>query len=179
MLSCARDPGVIRGEPALAPVQGSRTLCIVKNIERTSTIDVPASVAFAYVDDASKVPDWMFGITRFEPMTDQTHGVGATFASAMAVGPKTFESTMKCTSWEQDRSIVMESIAGTVCSTSWQFTALSDTTTRVDITFGYDLGGGLAGRALTKLVEPAVAVAVSSTENDLRGQVMAHHAAQG
>ncbi|WP_043451418.1 SRPBCC family protein [Jongsikchunia kroppenstedtii] len=148
----------------------------MKNIERSSTIEVPVSAAFEYVDEAANVPKWMYGVSTFEPLTEQTHGLGATFKSAMVVGPKTFPSVMKCTAWEQNKLIVMESIEGTICVTRWKFTELGPTSTRVDMEFGYDLGGGLAGKALNKVVEPVVGVAVSSTENKLRELVEAAHA---
>lgn len=134
------------------------------------------AVAFEYVDEAANVPKWMYGISTFEPLTEQKHGLGATFKSEMVVGPKTFASVMKCTAWEQDKLIVMESIEGTTCVTRWKFTELSPASTRVDMEFGYDLGGGLAGKALNKMVEPVVGVAVSTTEGKLRELVLAAHA---
>ncbi len=146
-------------------------------IRKTVVVDAPAAVAFAYMDDHRNVPTWMYGISAFTPITEQTSGVGATFESKMAVGPKTFRSVMKVTEWERDRVLTMDSIEGTKCTTSSRFVAGDDGSTTLELDFFYDLGGGLAGRALNKIVEPFVGIAVGFTESALRKEIAAAHRA--
>ena len=41
------------------------------DIKQSATVSVPAAVAFDYVDNYRHVPDWMFGISKFEPVGDR------------------------------------------------------------------------------------------------------------
>ncbi|WP_132991768.1 SRPBCC family protein [Gordonia zhaorongruii] len=142
------------------------------SIHREAETAVPREKVFAYVNDHTTVPKWMFGITSFEPTTDQVEGVGATFESVMRVGPKTFTSTMKVTEWVRDEVIAMTSIAGTDVQTAWRFADGSDPgSTRLTVDFDYQLPGGLAGRALSAIVEPVVGQAIRHTEQSLLAQV--------
>ncbi|AQA25829.1 hypothetical protein BTZ20_1368 [Rhodococcus sp. MTM3W5.2] len=45
-------------------------------IHITAVAKVPVHAGFAYVDDYRNVPAWMFGVTRFEPVGEQTQGLG-------------------------------------------------------------------------------------------------------
>ncbi|PTR24997.1 polyketide cyclase/dehydrase/lipid transport protein [Rhodococcus sp. OK519] len=134
---------------------------------------VPVDLAFAHIDDYRNVPDWMFGISRFDPIGSLDHGLGATYDATMQLGPKALKSTVEITEWEHDRLITLSSVAGFGNRSSWQFTPVDDDRTELSVDFGYELPGGLAGRALGKLIEPFVATAIKQTEANLRGQIEA------
>ena len=52
---------------------------------------------FAYVSDTGQVPDSMFGLNKFDPLTEQTlPGVGSTFDASVKLGPKTLHTKIKC-----------------------------------------------------------------------------------
>lgn len=140
-------------------------------VRHTVTTDTPRDDVFAYVDDYRNVPQWMFGVTRFEPVTDQTSGLGATYDATMKIGPKNLKSTLRVTEWEAGRVVVLTSIAGFDVQTGWRFADADDGTTTVDVNFDYQLPGGLAGRALGALIEPVVGGAVRQTETALRAAV--------
>lgn len=144
-------------------------------VKKSIVVDAPAAVAFAYMDDHRNVPTWMYGVSAFVSRTEQTSGVGAIFESKMTVGPKTFRSVMKVTEWERDKVLTMDSIEGTKCTTTSRFIAHGDGSTTLELDFFYDLGGGLAGRALNKIVEPFVGIAVGFTESALRKEITAAH----
>ena len=50
-------------------------------VSHTATIDVPRQTVFEYVNTYANVPHYMFGITRFDPVTEHTSGLGATSVS--------------------------------------------------------------------------------------------------
>ncbi|WP_137723006.1 SRPBCC family protein [Prescottella subtropica] len=135
---------------------------------------VPVELAFAHIDDYRNVPDWMFGITRFDPIGEQVQGLGARYAAAMQIGPKTFTSTVEVTEWEQDRIITLSSVDGFGNRSSWMFAPVGDDRTELSVDFGYELPGGVAGRLLGKLIEPFVVTAIKQTEANLRKQIEAH-----
>ncbi|MDH6280101.1 SRPBCC family protein [Prescottella agglutinans] len=132
---------------------------------------VPVDLAFAHIDDYRNVPDWMFGITRFDPIGNLDQGLGAQYDAAMQIGLKTMKSTVEITEWEQDRIITLSSVAGFGNRSSWMFAPVGDDRTELSVDFGYELPGGLAGRALGKLIEPFVVTAIRQTEANLRKQI--------
>ena len=137
------------------------------HVRHSAVAAVPLDIAFAYVDDHRTVPEWMFGVSRFEPVGAQVSGLGAVFDAAMQIGPKSLDTRLEVVEWERDRIIVLNSVAGFRTSSSWTFTDLGDSS-RLDVDFGYELPGGLAGRALGMLIEPVVGTAVRQTEHALR-----------
>ncbi|ALG86908.1 SRPBCC family protein [Gordonia phthalatica] len=139
-------------------------------VRQTVTTGAPREHVFAYVDDYRNVPDWMFGVTKFTPITEQTSGLGATYDAIMKIGPKNLKSTLKVTEWVENEVVVLSSIDGFDVETGWRFSSDGDQTL-VDVNFDYNLPGGLAGRALGALIEPVVGQAVKQTEQALRAAV--------
>lgn len=131
----------------------------------------PRAQVFAYVDDYRNVPEWMFGVTEFTAVTEQTSGLGATYEACMKIGPKNLKSTLRVTEWVENEVLVLTSIAGFDVQTGWRFADGDDGATVVDVNFDYTLPGGLAGRALGAIIEPVVGQAVRQTEAALRSAV--------
>ncbi|MFM1722970.1 MULTISPECIES: SRPBCC family protein [Rhodococcus] len=134
---------------------------------------VPVGLAFAHIDDYRNVPDWMFGISRFDPIGTLDQGLGATYDATMQLGPKALKSTVEITEWEQDRLITLSSVAGFGNRSRWMFAPVGDNRTELSVDFGYELPGGLAGKAMGKLIEPFVVTAIKQTEANLRKQIEA------
>ncbi|MBF0660168.1 MULTISPECIES: SRPBCC family protein [unclassified Rhodococcus (in: high G+C Gram-positive bacteria)] len=141
------------------------------HLRHSATAEIPADVAFAYVDDHRTVPEWMFGMTRFQPVGTQVSGLGTVYDATMRVGPKTLDSRVEVVEWEFGRSLALESVAGMRSASTWRFIEIGDERTRLDVDFAYQLPGGLAGMALGKLIEPIVGTAVRHTEQALRSQL--------
>ncbi|AZG45303.1 SRPBCC family protein [Gordonia insulae] len=139
-------------------------------IRHQSVVDVPRDRVFAYVNDYQNVPNFMYGVTRFDPTSETTEGVGSTFAVAMNAGPKTLKSTVQTVEWVENEVIRLESIEGFSANTTWRF-ADADGGTEVAVEFGYTLPGGLAGRALGSILEPFMGQAIKQTEANLSQQV--------
>lgn len=140
-------------------------------IEHSAVADTERSRAFAYVDDYRTVPTWMFGIRSFDPVGDVTHGLGATYAAAMQIGPKTLRSTLEVTEWVENETLTLSSVDGFATTSTWSFTDAPDGGTRLDVRFAYTFPGGLAGRAVGAIVEPVVGQAIRYTESTLRREL--------
>ncbi len=69
-----------------------RTGRIVGVVRHRAKIDRPRERVFDYIDGYQNVPEYLLGVTRFEPTTEKTSGLGAKFAVSMDVGPKTLKS---------------------------------------------------------------------------------------
>ncbi|WP_024795963.1 SRPBCC family protein [Tomitella biformata] len=146
-------------------------------IQISAVAQVPVSVAFAFVDDHRNVPDWMFGVTKFEPIGAQDSGLGAEFDVVMQLGPKAMKSKIRCTEWGQDEVITLTSYEGMRNNSSWRFRAVDAEKTELSVDFGYEFPGGFAGKALAKIVEPAIQIAIRQTEQNLRKAIEEHHRA--
>lgn len=141
------------------------------HVRHTAVAAAPVGEVFTHIDDYRNVPDWMFGVTRFDPVGDLARGLGARFDVAMQVGPKTLRAMVEVTEWERDRVITLSSVSGIGSCSSWLFSPVGDDRTELSVDFGYELPGGLAGRALGKIIEPVVGTAIRQTEANLRRQV--------
>ena len=115
----------------------------------------PLAQTFAYVDDHRHVPEWMFGVERFDPVGELDHGLGAVFDVVVHVGLP-IRTRIEVTGWEQDRLIEFESVSGFRTDSQWTFSAVDDTTTLVTSRVTYHLPFGPAGRVMGKVMEPAV-----------------------
>ncbi|WOC13492.1 SRPBCC family protein [Gordonia sp. MP11Mi] len=138
-------------------------------VHHTVRTQVPRSEVFAYVDDPNTVPQWMFGVTAFDPVGDRSRGLGTVYDAVMKVGPKALSAQLEVTVWTENEELVLSSVAGFDVTTRWRFTDGDGGSTVVDVDFDYSLPGGLAGRALAAIIEPFVSQAVRQTEQALRG----------
>ncbi|KRB78246.1 hypothetical protein ASE01_07510 [Nocardioides sp. Root190] len=141
-------------------------------VEQYVEIDAPISKVFAYVDDFSTTKDWMYGLSKIDPVTDQLRGVGAEYDGVMKVGVA-LKSRIHCTGWEQDRLIEMTSVKGIKNTQRWTFTDLGEERTRVDAWIEYTLPGGPAGKAIEKAVQPVVEIAIRHTKASLARNIEA------
>lgn len=148
------------------------------HIHHSSVCNAPVSVAFGYIDDYRTAPEWMFGLSKFEPVGEKVQGLDAVFQGSMKLGPKTLHSTVKITQWEQDKLIGIDSIKGFVNQSTWQFTSVGEEATELSVDFTYELPGGMAGKAVGRVIEPFISVAIRHTEHSLRDHIEKLYAQQ-
>ncbi|GAA3532403.1 SRPBCC family protein [Nocardioides daeguensis] len=135
-------------------------------VEHSVEIAAPISKVFAYVDDFTCTKDWMYGLAKIEPVTDQLRGVGAQYDGVMKVGVH-LKARIRCTAWEQDRLLELTSVKGVENTQRWTFTDLGGDRTRVDAWISYTLPGGPAGKAIAGAVKPVVGIAVKHSSEAL------------
>jgi uncharacterized membrane protein len=142
-------------------------------IRHEGRCEAPLEVAFAYLDDYRHATRWMFGLSRFEPVGDLDHGLGAEFDGTFSVKPVTLSARIRITQWVANELIAFESIDGFRNWSTWTFHAEGPDRARIDVLFGYELPGGLAGRLLGRALEPVVALTIRRTEETLRHEIEA------
>ncbi|WP_183407798.1 SRPBCC family protein [Nocardioides marmoriginsengisoli] len=135
-------------------------------VEQSVEIAAPVDEVFAYVDDFSTTRDWMYGLHKIEPVTEQLRGVGAEYDGVMKVGVS-LTSRIRCTGWELDRLIELTSVKGIRNTQRWTFSALDGDRTRVDAWISYTLPGGPAGAAMAAAMKPFVGIAIKHTSETL------------
>ncbi|MDT4916353.1 MAG: hypothetical protein QOH89_1053 [Pseudonocardiales bacterium] len=146
------------------------------DIHHEGSCAAPVDVAFGYVDDYRNTTKWMFGLAEFTPAGDKDHGLGAVFNGTFQVKPVKLHSTVECNDWKQDELIAFKSVTGFKNSSVWRFVADGPAKTKVLVHFNYELPGGIAGRALGKVLEPIVAMSIRHTDEALRKQIEAQYA---
>jgi uncharacterized membrane protein len=139
------------------------------DIVMTTDCDATVEEVFAYVDDYRNVPQWLFGIQRFEPVGDTDQGLGAVFDAVMHLGT-TLRSRIEVVEWAQDRLIAFDSVRGFRNSSRWTFERAGQGT-RVTTEVSYSLPFGPAGKAVGKVIEPFVKQAVHHSSRHLKEQV--------
>lgn len=149
--------------------EGVPTVAVVRH---QAVVEAPRDKVFAYVSNHENVPKFMFGLTKFEPTTELTSGVGATYDAAMEVGPKSLGSIVETVEWVDGEALTLQSVKGFSAGTKWRFTDV-DGGTSVDVEFTYKLPGGLAGKALSAIIGPFAAQAIKQTEANIREGVAA------
>lgn len=152
---------------------------VMIHVRHSAVAAVPVDVAFDYIDDYRNVPTWMFGVSEFTPFGEFDQGLGATFDAAMQIGPSTLRSKLEVTEWEKNRIIKLSSLGGVSNSSTWEFAAIDDSKTELSVDFAYKLPGGIAGKALGRLIGPFVENAVRNSEETLRHSLEQQFAARG
>jgi uncharacterized membrane protein len=147
------------------------------DIHHEGSCAAPVDVAFAYVDDYLNATDWMFGLSRFEPVGEQVQGKGAIFDATFQVKPVKLHSTIEVSEWEQDGLIAFESVKGFRNWSRWQFAADGPSHTKISVVFSYELPGGLAGKALGRVLEPIVMLSLRHSDEALRREIEGRHQA--
>ncbi|QLY31107.1 SRPBCC family protein [Nocardia huaxiensis] len=138
----------------------------------------PAESAFAYVNDYRHLPRFINEISAFEPITEQTEGVDATFDGTIGLGPVTLHSTIKIVRHEPGYAIAVKSIKGFEIESTFLFHAKGENASTIDAIVDYRVPGGIAGKLLGKTIEPFVKLAVKSSTHNLVTQVAEFHAAR-
>lgn len=135
-------------------------------------VNVAADVAFAYLSDYTKIADWLYGLSELKPLTEQTRGVGAKFDGTIKLGAK-LQSLLEVVEFEEGRLMVLDSYKGIKNASRWEVVPLGDSSCRIKVTWDYDLGANIAGKALGKVVEPVVKIAAGASTKSLKEKLEA------
>ncbi|WP_194819199.1 SRPBCC family protein [Nocardia sp. XZ_19_385] len=141
------------------------------HVEHAAVGNAPREYSFDYVNDYRNVPNWMFGVKHFTPVGEQTSGVGAVFDTAINLGPMTLHVRGDVIEWEENSVIALRAVKGIEGRMRWHFEALGADTTKISVVCDYKVPGGLAGRALDKVIQAFIGPAIRYTEKHLRQQI--------
>ena len=137
-------------------------------------VDAPRERVFEYVDGYQNVPEYLFGVKRFTPTTEQTQGLGSTFEVAIDVGPKTLKSVVKCTQHIPNELIELRAVEGFSANSTWKFSDAEDGGTEMTVAFDFKLPGGIAGKLLGGLIGPFADQAVKHSEETIAKKFADH-----
>ncbi|SLH75871.1 Uncharacterised protein [Mycobacteroides abscessus subsp. abscessus] len=75
------------------------------HIKYASDVGAPVEVAFTYTDNHLFVPDWMFGVSAFEPTGETEQGLGARYATTVRLA--VWQTRLSCEITEYRRNAVL------------------------------------------------------------------------
>ena len=141
------------------------------DISINETVDAPLDVTFAYVADYRTIPEWMFGVKKFEPVSpDNDYGLGSVFDVSLSLGVP-INTRIETVEFEEGRVIGMDSVKGFKAKSRWYFEADGPDRTKVTANVAYELPFGPAGRAMGKVMQPFVRQAVSHISHHLKSNL--------
>ncbi|QIS10659.1 SRPBCC family protein [Nocardia arthritidis] len=146
------------------------------HVEHTATGLAPVDFAFDYVEDYRNVPKWMFGIKHFTPLTEQTTGVGARFDTALHLGPTTLHLHAEVIEFVRHEMITLRAVKGIEGTIRWTFAPIDERSMTIGAIADYRVPGGLAGRALDRIIQAFIGPAIRHTEKNLRQQIESAYA---
>ncbi|MBJ8345321.1 SRPBCC family protein [Antrihabitans sp. YC2-6] len=146
------------------------------HVSHSAETKAPIEVAFEYCSDYKNVPKWMFGVKEFVPVTELTRGVGAAFDTGINLGPTTLHVRIETTRFEENSFISLHTVKGIEATTTWNFEAVDDETTKINAVVDYKVGGGFAGKALDRVIQAVVGPAIRHVDKHLREQIVKHYA---
>lgn len=133
-------------------------------------IDAPAAAVFSYLTDYTTAPDYIMGLESFEPITEQTAGLGAKFEGTIKLGAR-LSAGQECVEYVEGQSFTLKSFKGVSNTMRWVVTPLTDTSSRANLVWEYDLGSGLTGKTLNKVVSPFVKLAANHASSELKKHI--------
>lgn len=145
------------------------------HVHNRSVAAVPLAFAFDYTADFRHAAEWMFGISALDVVGDIKSGLGTVCDGSIKLGPKTLHSKVEVTAWERDKVIATKSIEGFVNNSIWRFQSVGEDRTEITADVIYELPGGIAGRALGRIIEPFVHLAVKHSDEKLKHQLEQRH----
>lgn len=140
------------------------------DIDIVETVQAPIDVTFDYVADYRTIPDWMFGVRTFEPVTENDYGCGSVFDVSLSLGVP-INTRIETVEFEENRVIGMDSVKGFKARSRWYFEADGPDRTKVTARVSYDLPFGPAGRGMGKIMQPFVRQAVTHISQHLKANL--------
>ena len=140
------------------------------DIDIVQTVQAPLDATFAYVADYRTIPDWMFGVRKFEPVTENDYGCGSVFDVSLSLGVP-INTRIATVEFEENRVIGMDSVKGFKAKSRWYFEAQGPEHTKVTARVSYELPFGPAGRAMGKVMQPFVRQAVGYISDNLKANL--------
>lgn len=144
-------------------------------IKYSSDVAAPVDIAFSYVDNYVFVPDWLFGVSRFEPTGDLDQGLGAVFETSAQFGPFRHNFETEVTAYQRNVTIGLTGRSGMAGTLTFHFDQLGCGRSILAAELDFEPPRGISGRLTDKLVAAFGNTAVRHTESRLRKGIEQYH----
>ncbi len=147
-------------------------------VEHVIELPVSGAVCFEYIDTPDNIPRFMFGVKSFEFLAPAEPRLGARFVSHVQLGPIKLVLNGHICEYVENRIIGLSLDEGLITGTVvWGVMPVEGEQCSATVEIRYQIGSGLTGRALSKVIDSILEPAIKHTESKLREQVTAQHRA--
>lgn len=146
------------------------------HIHHKARSKTPVEFAFDYMTDFRNARDWLFGVTLLEVRSEIQQGLGTVYEGGMKLGPKVLGAVFEVDRLERPSVMHLEYVSGFEVRSLWEFRSIDDEESELELNLDYELPGGIAGKALGRLIEPFVAIAVRHSDATARKILEARYA---
>lgn len=144
-------------------------------VRYSSDVAAPLDVVFSYVDNYAFVPDWLFGVSRFEPIGNLDRGLGAVFETSIPLGLWTWTFETEVTEYRRNHVIALTGRHRMVGTHTFRFERLGISRSIVTLEIDYPRGPGIFAMVADKCVTTFGDAAIRRTEAELRKGIELHH----
>ena len=135
-------------------------------------IGAPCEMVWEFVSDPTRYLHFMQGMTRYEVVGKQAHGVGARYRTLMRVGSAEVGGVVEVVEWDESRDLAWNSVTGVDQRGRWRLRERPDDRTRVEFRFQYGVAGsGILGWLAEKVAAPTVRQNLRRSLHQLKRQV--------
>lgn len=135
------------------------------------TIEAPVATVFEYVNDFRNVCKYTADMLRWDPVTKKTTGLGARFEAEMQMGPTRQGAILEITGWKRNALIKWDPVRGFDSGGEYKFASAGRGATDVSFEVYFNVPGGIAGKALGKVLEPIARLDAQKSVENLKREV--------
>ncbi|MEV6768743.1 SRPBCC family protein [Nocardia sp. NPDC051030] len=147
------------------------------HIEHSNVTHVPVDECFSYVEKMENMPLWMYGMLEARPVGTQSRGLGTIVDMTMKLGPIKFAMRGAIEEYVENVVVTVAPKSTLISGRgSFRFAPTDEGGTRLSVSVDYEIGGGLAGRALAKVIDAVIDTAIGYSEDKLLAQLADFHA---
>ena len=135
-------------------------------------VSAPPSAVWEHVSDPQRYLHFMSGVTRWEVVSDDPHGLGARYRVLLRVGAAEVGGLVEVIEWSEDRDLAWTSVTGLDQRGRWRLRQRPGGRTRVELRLSYGVAGaGLFGWLSERIAAPTVRGHLERTVRQLKRQV--------
>ena len=125
-------------------------------LQRSLLVERDPESVFRLISDPSSYPDFVVGITRWQPLSGDKRGRGARYRILMRVGSIEAGGVVRVERWVENQLIEWRSERGVHQTGRWEVRPAA-AGAEVRLTLEFDLSGGPVGRLVERLAGRMVA----------------------
>jgi len=141
-------------------------------INESVEISAPPGAVFDYIADPENYLRFLSGITRWEPASEKSSGLGARFRVLFRVGAAQVGGLIEMVEWDEPFDIAWHSVTGIDQRGRWRIRKEDGDRSKVEFRFAYGvIGGGVAGLITEFASAPTMRRHMRRTLQQLKRQV--------
>lgn len=138
-------------------------------INGSMQVAAPMEVVWSIVSDPERVLDFMYGVTRWEVVSEEPRGEGARYRMLFRIGSAEIGGLIEVVEWSEPSEFAWTSVTGVDQRGRWRLRPAKGGRTRVEFRLAYGVAGsGVWGWVAERVAGPIVRGHVRRSLEQLR-----------